>query len=69
MWCASLCYKVKIIWSWCWSIIDEHSISFKEKLNILEESLKPNFDKEKICKENGIGKTCLYKILQEKTQF
>ena len=40
-------------------------LSFKEKANILEESLKPNFDKEKICKENGIGKTCLYKILQE----
>ena len=36
-------------------------LSLKEKANILEKSLKPNFDKE-----NGIGKTCLYKTLKEK---
>ena len=43
-----------------------YGLSFKEKANILEESVKPNFDKEKNCKEYGIGETCLYKIFKEK---
>ena len=28
--------------------------------------MDPNFDKDKVCKEFGISKTCLYKILREK---
>ena len=30
---------------------------------ILEESSKPNFDKRKICKDFGISKSMIYKIL------
>ena len=41
-------------------------VFFLKKANILEEYLNPNFDKEKICKEYGIGKPCLYDILKEK---
>ena len=28
--------------------------------------MNPNFDKDKVCKEFGISKTCHYKILREK---
>ena len=41
-------------------------LSFKEKAMILEESSKPNFDKRKICKDFGISKSMIYKILKEK---
>ena len=40
-------------------------LNFKEKAKILEEYSK-QADKEKICKEFGIGKTCLYQILKDK---
>ena len=41
-------------------------LSFKEKALILEETSKPNFDKEKICKDFGITKSCYYKILKDR---
>ena len=41
-------------------------LSFKEKFDICELSLKPNFDKDEIMKKYGIGKSCLYNILKQK---
>ena len=38
-------------------------LSFKEKSNILEESLKPNFAKEKICKKWHRKKTQFYQLI------
>ena len=39
---------------------------FKEKTNVLEKIYEYKFDKNKVCKESAISKTCLYKILREK---
>ena len=41
-------------------------LSFKEKFDICELSLKPNFDKDEIMKRYGIGKSCLYNTLKQK---
>ena len=41
-------------------------LSFKEKFDICELSLKPNFDKDEIMKKYGIGKSCLYSTLKQK---
>ena len=48
--------------------MSERRTYFKEKFDICELSLKPNFDKDQIMKKYRIRKSCL-SIVKEKTHF
>ena len=44
-------------------------LTLKQKAELCEMSMKPNFNKEKICKDYGIHRTTLNRILQKKDIF
>ena len=47
---------------------DKNHLTLKQKAELCEMSMKPNF-KEKICKDYGIHRTTLNRILQKKDTF
>ena len=48
---------------------DKNHLTLKQKAELCEMSIKPNFNKEKICKDYGIHRTTLNRILQKKDTF
>ena len=48
---------------------DKNHLTLKQKAELCEMSMKPNFNKEKICKDYGIHRTTLNRILQKKDTF
>ena len=44
-------------------------LSFRQKADICEESLKPGFDKNQVYEKFNISKACLNKILAKKSEF
>ena len=45
---------------------DKNHLTLKQKAELCEMSMKPNFNKEKICKDYGIHRTTLNRILLSK---
>ena len=46
---------------------DKNHLTLKQKAELCEMSMKPNFNKEKICKDYGIHRTTLNRILSDYT--
>ena len=51
------------------SNVKRNKLTFEEKSDICEQSLKPDFDREKVMEKYGIKRSCLYNILAKKSEF